>query len=301
MRLEPNMPRLRARLALVFAATGKHQRALQLYLRELRDDPGNIDTLLEYGTLLHDIGRVAEAGEKFRRVLEMEPANPDAHFRLGLIALATHRYEQATLEFELVLKLDAQFPGIRCAIGESLYRRGQIEEAARYLREEFAVMKGAVVAGQGHQAAIVHLASLLMEVNEPGRAAELLGAVVSSGESADVLRQLALARFRSGDHAGGAAASRRVLRIDRTCVRSMHNLALSAMQHGRLHVAAEWIRRGLNAGAHDEGLRRLRIRLWMEFAKSWSGRVLAHARDRVWSIGLLAIRFFKNMSDAISR
>jgi tetratricopeptide (TPR) repeat protein len=43
LRIEPNLPRLRARLATVFAATGKPQRALQLYLRELRDDPGNID------------------------------------------------------------------------------------------------------------------------------------------------------------------------------------------------------------------------------------------------------------------
>ena len=48
LRLEPSMPRLRARLAAVLTATGKPQRALHLYLKELRDDPGNIETLLEW-------------------------------------------------------------------------------------------------------------------------------------------------------------------------------------------------------------------------------------------------------------
>lgn len=267
MRLEPTMPRIRARLAMVFAATGKPQRAVQLYLRELRDDPGNIDTLLEYGSLLHELGRVPEAAEKFRRVLEIEPANADAHFRLGVIALTSHRYEQATMEFELVLKLDSQFPAIRCALGETLLRRQQQAEARRYLLEEFAALKSAFAERSATQVALTHLATLLLDVNEPQRAAELLEAAITLGETSDLLRQLALARYRSGDRIGGAAASRRVLRHDRSCVRSMHNLALAAMEQQRIAVASGWIYRGLKINRHDEGLRRLRIRLWVSLAK----------------------------------
>lgn len=280
MRLEPTMPRIRARLAGVFGATGKPQRAVQLYLRELRDDPGNIDTLLEFGSLLYDLGRVPEAAEKFRRVLELEPANPDAHFRLGLIALAANRFEQATMEFELVLKLDAEFPGIRCAIGESLLRRGAINEARQYLLEEFAAAKASVESRADPQphsqtpdenalhqqltsASLLQLAGLLLEVNEPSRAAELLEIAARDHQTADMLRLLALARFRAGDRDGGAAASRRVLRLEPDCIRSIHNLALAALEQNRPRLAAGWISRGLALKPHDSELRRLRVRLWL--------------------------------------
>ena len=116
LRLEPSYPRLRARLATVLAATGKPQRALQMYLRDLRDDPGNTDTLLDYGDLLIELGRLPEAGEKFRRVLELQPANVEAHYRLGQLAQSTNRYEQAHVELELVLKLDPQHSRVRLAL-----------------------------------------------------------------------------------------------------------------------------------------------------------------------------------------
>ncbi len=134
LRLDPSIPRLRARLGAVHAATGRARKALQFYLRDLRDDPGNIDTLLDYGEALIELGRHPEASEKFRRVLELEPANVDAHYRLGEIALATGRSEQAHLEFELVLKLDATYPQIRVALAAAMLRRGRIEGARRQLR-----------------------------------------------------------------------------------------------------------------------------------------------------------------------
>ena len=278
MRLEPSMPRLRARMAAVLAATGKPQRALQLYLRELRDDPGNIDTLLEYGELLIEIGRLPEAAEKFRRVLELEPANVEAHYALGRIALRTQRFEQATLEFELVLKLDGQFPGVRLAIGEAWMRRERLDDAKRFLIEEYDAIKAGEAGplSDGEPAAartgleLDHLASLLLEVGEPAKAAELLELSLKSGETADRLRMLALARFSCGERLRGSAASRRVLRLDPRCIRSIHNLAFAALQEGQLRMASGWLQRGLRLNHNDDGLRRLRIRLWIaQLAQFW--------------------------------
>ena len=66
------------------------------------------------------------------------------------------------------------------------------------------------------------------------------------------------------------AASRRVLRLDRKCVVSMYNLALAALEQGRLELAAGWIDRGLDVDRHDDELRRLRIRVWL----AWIGRAI---------------------------
>lgn len=292
MRLEPSMPRLRARLAAVSAATNKPQRALQLYLRELRDDPGNIDTLLEYGTLLRDLGRAPEAADKFRRVLELEPANVEAHYELGRLAMEAHRYEQAHLEFELILKLDPQFPGIHMAAGESLLRRGRIEDARSHLIEEHEHVRAALIehaeaephakVGDGGQQAAADfmarltvdpsmLGDLLLESGEPARAAELFEVSLrNEPDQHDLLRQLALARFRAGDRDGGVAISRRVLRLEPTCLRSMHNLALAALEEGRIRTAAGWVWRGLRINRHDSDLRRLRVRVLLGlFKESW--------------------------------
>jgi len=294
MRLEPSMPRLRARLAAVSAATDKPQRALQLYLRELRDDPGNIVTLLEYGTLLRDLGRAPEAVEKFRRVLELEPANVEAHYELGRIAMESHRYEQAHLEYELILKLDSQFPGIHMAVGEALLRRGRIDDAREHLIEEHEhlrateIERNEQVAAQRAKSAAddpqpdeadssmytsdpAALGDLLLESGEPARAAELFEiALRSRSDHPDLLRQLALARFRAGDREGGVAISRRVLRLDPNCLRSMHNLALAALEEGRIRTAAGWVWRGLRVNRHDADLRRLRMRVFAGlFKESW--------------------------------
>ena len=89
-----------------------------------------------------------------------------------------------------------------------------------------------------------------------------------------MLRRLALARFRAGDHEGGIAASRRVVRLDPTCVASMHNLALAALEGGRYRIAAGWIRQGMAIDRHDDELRRLRMRLWLKSFAHGFGRMV---------------------------
>jgi tetratricopeptide (TPR) repeat protein len=241
-----------------------------MFLRDLRDDPGNIDTLLEYGEALVDLGRLPEAAEKFRRVLELEPANVDAHFRLGEIALEARRFEQAHLEFELVLKLDPQFPQVRAALAEALLRRGRVERARPFLREELDLLQTAEQAGDD-RIDRGRFGGLLLDA---GLAAEAAGvfeqAMAAGGESPEPLRKLALARFRAGDRKAGVAASRRVLKLDPKCVASMHNLALAALQRGRIRPAAGWIDRGLKVDRHDDELRRLRMRMYL----AWVGRAV---------------------------
>ena len=101
---------------------------------------------------------------------------------------------------------------------------------------------------------------------------------MAAGETPDLLRQLALARFRAGDREGGAAASRRVLRHEPACIRSMHNLALAALQRNQLRLAAGWIRRGMQVNRHDDGLRRLRMRLWMSTVRDRMRRATGAVR-----------------------
>ncbi len=283
LRLAPNMPRIRARLGTVLAAMHQPRRAVQLYLRDLRDDPGNIDTLLDYGDLLMSLGRLSEAGEKFRRVLEMEPANIEAHHRLGQIALASGRIEQAQIEFELVHKLHPQFPGIHLFLAETLLRRGRQDEARIHLQHE----RDATTTDDRPEVfppleQLSRFGGLLLEAGMASDAAQVFEQALAGDEdSPELLRQLALARFQSNDRDGGVVASRRALRLDPHCVASMHNLALAALKEGRLRTASGWIRQGLKVNRHDNGLRRLRMRLWLSAVGMISRRLLKEMKARL--------------------
>lgn len=279
LRIEPNLPRVAARLGSIYAALGKPQRALQFFLRDLRDDPGNIDTLLDFGELLIDLGRMPEAAEKFRRVLELEPANVDAHMRLGQIAMRTMRYEQAHLEFELVLKLDPQFPHVRLSLAEALIRRGRVLDAQACLRDEFDAMQAGDSYDSDDDASPIwstheldRFGALLMDAALPSLAVRVLDEALkddtlTTPQRVDLLRRLALALFEKGDREAGIRCSRRVLRLAPKCIASIHNLALASLQDGRLECATTWIQRGMSVDRHDDGIRRLRVRLWMAKAK----------------------------------
>ncbi|MCH8314879.1 MAG: tetratricopeptide repeat protein [Planctomycetes bacterium] len=241
LRLDPTIPRLRARLGAVYTATGRHRRALQMYLRDLRNDPGNIDTLLDFGELLVEMGRMPEAAEKFRRVLELEPANVDAHDRLGGIALRAGRYEQAHLEFELVFRLDPEFPQIRLSLGEVLLRRGRVEEAGRHLIEQLDLLRAATGEDE-HHTDLPQFGALLLEAGLSAEAGIVFEQAISrDDQDVQLWLNLARARFRAGDREAGAAASRRVVRLDGRCIVAIHNLALAALEEGRLRLAAGWI------------------------------------------------------------
>lgn len=268
LRLDPSIARLRSNLAFVLASQGHRQRAVQLYLRELREDPGSVDTLLDYGELLVEMGRLSEAAEKFRRVLELEPANVDAHERLGWIASRQGRHQQAHLEFELVLKLDPDFPNIRLSLAETMIERGMVEEARRTLRDELDLWFDAAPAPDLQLDPAERFAALLLRAGLAAEAARLLDRMDAiKSDSGPLLRLLALARFQSGDVDGGGAAARRVLRFQPECVRSIHNLALAALDAGQISLAAGWIHRGLRIDRHDTGLRRLRMRLYVAVAR----------------------------------
>ncbi|MCH2162667.1 MAG: tetratricopeptide repeat protein [Phycisphaerales bacterium] len=274
MRQDPTIPRLRARLASLLAATGKPQRALQLQLADLRENPASIDTLLECGTLLARMRRLPEAIEKFHRVLEFEPANIDAHWYLGQASLELGQYDKARVEFEVVRRLDPDTPLVRRRLAEALLGCERLDDARDQLVEAFDR-----VAEDEEPEELDRLGELLLRVDLNTEARTLYERIVLNGtETPETLCRLAVCRFRCGDRTEGIAMSRRVLRINPECLRSMHNLALAALEEGRLLSAARWVERGLRIDPCDDELRRVRSRVWTRMAVRWTLGLPAAAR-----------------------
>lgn len=286
LRLSPTMPRVRGLLGKVYAAREQSHRAIRMFLRELRDDPGNTEALLDYGDLLVDLRRYPEAAEKYRRVLELEPANVDAHVHLGELCITIGRHEQAQMEFELVMRLAPDMPGTRLLLAETLLKQNKLDEARDMLTEELRLIddpdRSASNAIDAFGWDFEYLGSVLLDAEMPLDAAAIFEREIrESGETVETLRKLAFAYFRAGERDRGTAVSRRVLRLEPGNVESMHNLALAALEGGRLKLAMGWVNRGMAVNPRDEDLRRLRVRVWSAAAGVFLQRVFGLRRSAV--------------------
>lgn len=262
-RLDETLPRLRARLAEAYAATGRRERARQLYLRELQSDPGDIDTLIDLGSLLVGMGRFEEGAEKFRRVLEIEPANVDAHFALGDLAERRGSGEEALRQYEIVLRLDATYPEARRRVAGLILARveaGDLTQAHRLLRMDLRDLRE-----RAHEFSdddVEHLGRLLLDAKLPREALEVFDLLVTRRTPlARDHQMLGVIHFELGHHDLGIEATRRALRLDPRLIPAIHNMALACLEQGRWLRARFWVRQGLGIEPEDQPLRRLRLRL----------------------------------------
>ncbi|MDX9911835.1 MAG: tetratricopeptide repeat protein [Phycisphaerales bacterium] len=262
-RLDERLPRVKARLAEAFGATGRFERARQLYLEELRIDPGDIDTILDLGCLLIDMNRPIEAGEKFRRVLELEPDNAEASFHLAELAARTGDVQEAIRLLDLVTRLDPEHREAARQLAGLLARRGTDRELvrARRLIESDVARLGEDPCPLGDDE-LGRLVDLLLDARLPAdavRASRLLAA--RRPEDARVQHALGLTLLEFGDAEGGIEASRRAHELDPGMVEPMHNLAIAHLRQGQWTRARYWVRKAIKADPDDPWLRRLRLRL----------------------------------------
>jgi len=285
-RLEPELPRLQARLADAYAATGRLERARQLYLTELRSNPGDVETLLDLGSLLVRMNRHQEASEKFRRVLEIEPDNVDAHYELGLLAEHLGDAASALRQYEVVLRLDSACSEARrraAGLILSQVRSGNRTLAHRLLRMDLRDAEQRPHAFSTRD--LDELGRLLLDAGLAREAESLYERLaVREPEEAHWQHLLGVARLERGDLIGGIDACRGALALAPKYVPTIHNLALGYLEHGQWMRARFWIRKGLEIQPDDHSLRRLRtrLRLWaLGVLIGWSVRRMTGRRRRV--------------------
>lgn len=274
--LNPQLERVHARLAHTYARTGRHERARQLYLRELRDQPGDIDTLLDLGCLLVDMNRLAEAAEKFRRVLEIESDNPDAHYYLGGVALRQRRLKEAAAAWRLVLRLDPEYPEVRRRLARLMLDENNVPEARKLLRREMNEVKRD--AGLFEEADLLDLAVLLLDA-KLSKDSAVVHRMYLDRCPADARgwHHLSLAYFQMGNRGLGAEACAKALELDPNLQPALHNMALACIQDRNFRRARIYLERAIALAPDDHALRRLRmtIRLYrmIEFLGQAAGRL----------------------------
>lgn len=281
-RLDPRMPGVQSRLAEVYARTGRPERARQLYLRELRLSPGDVDVILDLGSVLVEMNRLAEAGEKFRLAQELEPENPDVHFEIADLADRTGDLDGAIRHFHVALRLDEHFAEARRRLAGSLLARGRDadrQRARELLLRELARIRAAEPAAEAGLRK--DLARLLMDASMAAEAVPLLRPVVAADPADGEARHLlSTAYFEVGNLRAGEEQAREALRADPRNIAPMYNLALASMRCGRWGRARCWIRQARAIDPDDASLRRLLLVLQLHSLVEAGAWLLGHLLRR---------------------
>lgn len=98
----------RLRLGLLRFKQAKWEDATPLMIRAARENPDDIQLLINLGTALLQLERDQEAVDWLTRAITVAPDSPPAHNNLGVALARIGRFEDAAVEFKRTLELNPE-------------------------------------------------------------------------------------------------------------------------------------------------------------------------------------------------
>ncbi len=260
LEMEPDYPRIHARIADVHWAKGRLTDARRHLMEELRCDPGNLDTLLDLGELLMEMRLPTAAGEKFRQVLDLEPEEPTAHFQLGVLADDQGDSGLALERFKFVLQHDRHYSGAHLQIARIHHRQKNRAEAVYHANCELSQ-------ADLDEGTLLDLGRLFMDMHQLESARTALERLVEMNpQHVEGRHALAVTLLLDNRLEAGISQCRAVLKIQPKYMLAMSNLALAYISRHDFARGRYWLDQALDIAPEDTGLRRIQTRLRLALA-----------------------------------
>jgi tetratricopeptide (TPR) repeat protein len=225
-------------------ALKRPEEAISSYRRALEIDPQNEGALAALAEVYRGQGKPEAAIEGYRTVLKLEPRQPHMWYQLATLYLELGRETEARKTFEEALKHNPSMGAAYNSLAALAFERGDLPEAERLVRKGLALEEdlrssrfnlGRILEGRGQVADAERLyREELARFGDNGRARFNL---------AQLLRQ-------RGDLAGFVGELREATVVAPEFSTAFFFLAREELRAGRLDVAAELARKGLDV---DQG------------------------------------------------
>ena len=253
--LEPTHPQINYRIAQAYWSDGDSKRAREHFLAELRNNPGDVDVILDFGLFLLESGDTESAKEKFNRILELQPDSPAASFYLGEIAFDNADYQQAVWLFNQALQKDDGLVGPCYRLAQHALIQGQKQRAKDYLLAELKL-------APEDSDTLVSMGSMFLTICEPDYAIQcLLRAVDIDSANEDGYYYLGLASAIKGRLDDAAEFFGHTLDITPTDIRALRDSAIVHSAMGRFKEAIERIKKAKSLTNHNRQLIALECRV----------------------------------------
>jgi len=255
--LEPTHPQINYRIAQACWSDGDNERAHEYFLAELRNNPGDVDIILDFGLFLLEVGDIESAKEKFNRILEIKLDSGPALFYLGEIAFDDADYERAAQLFNQALQKDSMLTGPRYRLAQHALMQGQKQKARNYLLAELEL-------APEDSDTLVSMGSMFLTIREADYAIHcLLRAVDINSANANAYYYLGLSSVVNGNLEDQVELLGNKKNIRPNDVRALRDSAIVYFAMGRLADATRRINKAKSLAGHDRQLRALESRIWL--------------------------------------
>jgi len=117
------------------------QKQIDTLRSNLKDDPKNLNVLIQLGNLYFDAEQFDQAIEAYSKALEIDPNNADVRTDMGIMYKKKRNYDRAIAEFKKAAELNPRHVNSRYNLGiVLLHDKGDIKGAIKawedYLRVE---------------------------------------------------------------------------------------------------------------------------------------------------------------------
>ncbi|MHC5082569.1 MAG: tetratricopeptide repeat protein [Planctomycetota bacterium] len=134
--LDPEHPQIHFRLAQACWVSGNGDRAREEFLTEIRQNPADLDVILDFGLFLLESGDFEAAREKFNRILEFDSEFAPAKFYLGEVKRMQGFMPQAIRLYQSAIELNHNLVGPRFRLAQIFKEKSDIRKSLELLRAE---------------------------------------------------------------------------------------------------------------------------------------------------------------------
>ena len=112
---------------------------LKLYDLALKEDPDNVNILIDKGATLQNIGKLKLAIHSYDKALKISPDNIDALLNKGSTLHSDEQYLQAIACYDFALHIDKNCTMALAYKGLSLGEMGELQEAIKYFKKALSI------------------------------------------------------------------------------------------------------------------------------------------------------------------
>lgn len=244
-------------LGLTQEAAGDLTSAEKAYRRATKLDSGFAEAFNNLGVLLRESGRLDDATGALERAVALDPDLAAARFNLGLAYEDRGELAKAEQEYLAVIEQLPRDPVPRINLGMMLLQMGRVDDAATHLRAARPMVRSdvllSIAVGEGlrraalPEEAVPVLESALRQAAEP--------------PPTDLLAELALAYYASGDLDSSEATMRRAVNQDERDPALQYAYGSILAKRGELGKARAHLRRAEKLDPDGPYAERARARL----------------------------------------
>jgi predicted O-linked N-acetylglucosamine transferase (SPINDLY family) len=227
------------KLAISHHREGRLDEAEELYKLILQAEPDDPDTMAMYGTLLSQRGFNDDGLNLIEKAIKLKPTAADFHANHGLVLFSAGQVDAAIKAYQKAIELRPNISNVHYNLGNALQRRGEIHEAI----EQYLI---ALTLKPDDANAFCNLGGALLKQDRvPEAIAAYRRAVQYKPDYAEAMSSLGTALLRDNktdeatDWFGRAAA------LKPQIPEIVNNFAGALKDSGRLEEALTWYRRSL--------------------------------------------------------